>query len=492
MLWTRTAVTGSAWRPVRPAAALVAGGVSLVALCWLAVPALGSVSAPTEAGKVSSAGKWKASEAPKPRGSAKGRLFSITCRSATSCVAVGGTNAAGWLLTRTGSAWKAARAPVPAGSQAVDVDSVTCPSKATCVAAGGYTSKSGDVLGLLLTRNGSKWTGATAPVPSDAAANPQAELASVACSSASTCVVAGYYTNTSGNQEGMLLTKSGAGWTATAAPLPVSETGDPYAYLLSVACPSAAGCVAVGAFDDSTAGYQQTGLLEVSQGSTWTALRTPVPSNPTGDSSLVSVACPSPASCVAAGSYNDNQLPLFVTGHGLTWQAATAKLPAHKGPYPSALLQTVTCPSVSSCISVGSYDDSAKGYLGLIISGHGSSWRSVKAPLPAGAAAKQGSPGTQLTAVSCPSPTTCVAVGEYTSTKHDGELLLLTGHGSSWKAAKAPLPANAETVNADTVGVIGPPFLQAISCPSKSACFSVGGYTARKHGLQGLVLSGPG
>ena len=69
-----------------------------------------------------------------------------------------------------------------------------------------------------------------------------------------------------------------------------------------------------------------------------------------------------------------------------------------------------------------------------------SGWTAAEAPLPAGAAAN---PGVSVTSVTCPSASSCVAVGTYLDSAGNLQGLVLTGSGTSWTAAEAPLPAGA-------------------------------------------------
>src|SRR5712692_10145839 len=61
---------------------------------------------------------------------------------------------------------------------------------------------------------GQAWQAAQAPLPADAATQPDAGLDAVACPSATVCVADGAYTDSSGNAQGLLLTGSGGAWTA--------------------------------------------------------------------------------------------------------------------------------------------------------------------------------------------------------------------------------------------------------------------------------------
>ena len=162
--------------------------------------------------------------------------------------------------------WTATEAPLPAGAAGLGpgggLGSVACPSASSCVATGGYSDSSGNKQSLLLTGSGTSWTAAEAPLPADADVGtdpePEPDLNSVACPSASSCVVAGLYTDeSSASLQGLLLTGSGTSWTATETPLPAGA--DPGAGLWSVACPSASSCVAVGSYTDSSGNGQ--GLL---------------------------------------------------------------------------------------------------------------------------------------------------------------------------------------------------------------------------------------
>jgi hypothetical protein len=83
---------------------------------------------------------------------------------------------------------------------------VAAPAAPRCVAAGSYTAATGNQPGLLLTAHGSSWTAIKAPLPAGALLYPAPALSDVACSSATSCVATGYYTDSAGNQQGLLLT----------------------------------------------------------------------------------------------------------------------------------------------------------------------------------------------------------------------------------------------------------------------------------------------
>jgi hypothetical protein len=462
---------------------------------WLRLVARGGASQTGNPGGGQSAGGhaaggWTAAQAPAPAAET-GQLLSVACGSATSCAAVGTSEHAGILLSRTGKTWTPVPVPVPAtAASAVSLDAVTCPAAAACVAAGHYRSAARQQ-GLLLTGYGTTWTATTAPLPPNAAASPGTRILGVACAASSSCVAVGQYTGAS-SADALLVTGHGSAWTARQAPLPADAASKPAAGLVAVACPLATACTAVGSYVD-TGGHRQ-GLLLTEHGTSWTATRSPLPAGATvAGAALAAVTCPRPTACVAAGSYSGQTRGFLVSGSGTHWTATRTPLPAGAAASQTATFRAIACPSASSCVAVGAYADAAGSNHGLLVTWRGSKLAAtaVTAGLPSGAAPLQGQPGAGLASVACPAASSCVAVGAYTDTTGEAQMLLLTGFGSSWVPARAPVPANARTVGSQAQGVIGPPALMSVACPAVSACVAVGSYPARTLGTEGLFITGP-
>lgn len=146
--------------------------------------------------------------------------------------------------------------------------------------------------------------------------------------------------------------------------------------------------------------------------------------------------------------------------------------------YPAPSLNTVACPSTPFCVVVGDYN-SASGTSGLILTGSGTSWTAAKAPLPVGGTGSV----RLLSAVSCPPVASCIATGYYADSSGGFQGLILTGSGTSWTAAKAPLPVGAAPIPQAS--------LQAVTCPSSSSCVAAGFYNDSSGDFQGLLLTGP-
>jgi hypothetical protein len=144
------------------------------------------------------------------------------------------------------------------------LNGVACPGVSACTAVGVYRGPTGSPgnEGLLLTGSEASWSAGEAPVPGNAAMDPEPSLGSVACASASACVAAGSYTTVSGNTRPLLVLGAGSSWSAIQAPSPRNAGASPPNYQLpSVACAKkASACVAVGSYPD-VSGDDQALLL---------------------------------------------------------------------------------------------------------------------------------------------------------------------------------------------------------------------------------------
>jgi hypothetical protein len=441
---------------------------------------------------------WTPIQMPLPAGAAANpgvNWGSLVCPSTTACVGDGtyldsSSSSQGFLVTGSGTTWTATKAPLPGGAANGALSGVACPSAGECVAVGQYKDSSGNGEGVLLTGSGTTWTATEAPLPGDAIIDPSsadpfiASIASVACPSVGDCVAVGSYQDSSGQRQGLLVTGSGTTWTATKAPLPDGASAFPGAEVDGVSCASATACVAIGSYQDSSGQLQ--GLLLTGSGTTWGATRATPPSGAAYDLiyPLESVACASGMPCVVVGSYYDSaktRQAVLLTWSGTTWTDAEPQLPADASTYGTVFeYGYATCSSAATCVVAGGYEGGDKG--GVLLTGSGTTWAVTEAPVPANGVAPGGGhngpfyPGS----VACPAATQCIAAGNYTDTSAHDQGMLLTGSGTTWAAAEAPLPSGA---------VLG--FLSGIACTSVTDCV-VGGTYTNSGGLQGLLLIGPG
>ena len=268
---------------------------------------------------------WTPGEPARPAGSTGGQLDNVSCRTATSCVAVGSyyTAAGSAALAETwnGRSWTLARPPEPKGSVTGELIKVSCPSTAYCVAVGSYGSNTAE-LPVADVWNGKSW--ARTPVQPPTSAKHDADLTGVSCASAESCVAVGV--GGAGGGSGLASFAefwNGKSWSAGTISWP---KGVSHPYLVAVSCGSASRCVAVGSVDADFNDGGHTGRAAATSwnGKTWTAGTVAAPGK--GKASLFNeVSCPAAAACVAVGQlgpYNSDE------GSGLAgfWNAKSWKL----------------------------------------------------------------------------------------------------------------------------------------------------------------------
>jgi hypothetical protein len=285
---------------------------------------------------------------------------------------------------------------------------------------------------------------------------------------------------------------SGPSWSGSAAPLPANAKASPQVTIYGTDCPSPGNCVAVGQYDDS-AGFPDP-LIEMLSGGTWTTVQAPLPANTGTDSdhnelaALNGVSCPTPTSCVAVGSYRDDDGPFEGYDYGLietlsngTWSARAAPQPPNSGTdadtYQSTDLDAVDCVAPGACTAVGRYADTNGDGWGLIDVLSGGSWSATEAPQPPNSGNDTlNNQDTSLGGLSCPTAGFCTLVGSYMddSPSPPGHQfgLIETGWGSTWAPTEAPEPANTATDATDQFAN-----LFNVSCSSDGHCASVGFYT---------------
>ena len=313
------------------------------------------------------------------------RLTSVSCVSASNCVAVG--SAGSFQVSTTlamawnGTEWSTMSTPNNGSNELL---SVSCVSASSCVAVGGAgTPFSGTTLAMVW--NGSTWSAVSSPSPSPGSNN---KLMSVSCTSASNCVAVGF----SGmmNQETTLaMVWDGSEWSIVSSPNP--GTGFVGNKLNSVTCLSASSCVAVGS--TSQGGLGQT-LVMSWDGSTWSVVSSP--NSGQSGNALNSVSCVSATNCVAAGKAGSREL--VMAWNGSAWSVVSS--PNASGTNDE--LRSVSCASASDCVAVGYTRTTPVST--LVMAWNGTAWSIVSSP-------NVGTEGDYLNSAACVSGTECVAVG---------------------------------------------------------------------------------
>jgi hypothetical protein len=263
---------------------------------------------------------------------------------------------------------------------------------------------------------------------------------------------------------------SGATWAPQMVPGP---SGPPNAAVTSVSCPSVTFCMAVGSsdfgFDHS--GTMLLGPIatfaERWDGSSWVVLPTPAAG---ADPTLVSLSCVSPTFCVAVGASHTpgrqyvagflgggKQRAVVEVWDGTGWTVQSTPLRSVR----SSALLGVSCASSRFCIAVGSAGVKAAA----AVLWNGSTWRRLRLPSV--------EYGPSLTGISCVAANACTAVGSYDVNKvgvADLRPLAERWTGERWTVAKPP--PERDRFHGRTYSNFT--WLTAVSCPSRTSCLATG------------------
>ncbi len=330
-------------------------------------------------------------------------LNAVSCASVDACMSVGyfydGANSpANQALSYQLSAGRWVQQPVPvtAGEATPELASVSCAGANDCTAVGA-TQRSAEVP-LIERWNGAAWTAQEAPKGN----TEESWLAGVSCPSMSECLAVGGAGKERNREEGpyALLWRNGR-WSAVSAPASPDAI---VSHLISISCSSTTFCAAVGTDWTKTSNIRP--FTAIWNGSEWTFERAARVEGSGGneEGTTFGVSCNSPGFCMAVGRFH--YAPFAESWNGSKWSmVTTAPLTDASGGY----LASVSCDSPSACSSVGAgwstAPESAAVGLTLEETWNGTAWAEQTTPRENERA------NNELGSVSCPLPTSCVAVG---------------------------------------------------------------------------------
>ncbi len=308
--------------------------------------------------------------------------------------------------------------------------------------------------------------GVRAPLPTGASSG---SLTAISCAGPGACAAVGTLTDGSGDQQALLLSESSGSWQPQAATLPANAGANPRATLEAVSCASAGDCTAVGSYTDAT-GTTQGLIVSESAGSWSQAVTAPLPSGAqlgADGAWLQSVSCPTATTCVAVGSYHNasgEPLALLETQGpgGFSAQDIVPSVPV-PGSTGSGLY-SVACVASGDCVAVGS-STGLGAAAAIVVNLRSGAWRpAVPAPLPTGAATS----GSALDSVSCVASGECTAVGSdsygLVSAPQQQPLVVTEAPDGTLQAVDVP-PGSAATAYGNAT---------AISCSANGECAAVG------------------
>ena len=336
-----------------------------------------------------------------------------------------------------------------ASPAATELTGVACLTTTRCFAVG-YRQVGDEDKAVIEQGVGKSWKRMSRPDPAGKQPANFPPLSSVVCPAPGNCFAVGTYLNASGQRTALIHHWNGSGWglMKAAPPVLVKEPTVRVAQqtsLNSVACPTPKSCYAVGYYEGLNGAINT--LVERWTGTVWTAQAAPTSGNPT--TVLNDVACTSDTNCFAVGTSMGatSTKPFVVRWNGKAWATVTGPGLAFAG------LDDVACASAKACFAVGSV--AARTTSTLLERWDGTKWTVV--PL------KNMPSANHLFGIACPGATTCLAVGRKAWTTAGFRTLALRWNGTTWTALT---PANQPGATSN--------WLNEVTCPSATQCRAVG------------------
>jgi hypothetical protein len=350
--------------------------------------------------------------------------------------------------------WSLQPVPAPAKARSTGLGAVSCPSANTCSAVGAYTGTNGTAVAMAEDWNGVKWS--VQPTVSLTGIS-SSQLSAVSCAAVAACMAVGQLEKVRSGSSPLAEKWDGSAWELEVTPVPSTSQYPQLSDLAGVSCWTASTCTAVGSFTDSS--HRDQALAEHWDGARWSVQPIASPAG-TWYLQLNGISCPSASECMAVGSVGagpsagpEETLAERLSG-GARW---TIDSPLNPPDEVHRWLYGVSCPSAKSCLTVGADEDASGTYSMLSERWNGTGWSILSTPSP-----RSGGKFRALFAVSCPSLTTCTAVG-YEQTPYGYSTVAERLNGTTWTVQPTPNPAGKAYTE-----------LAGVDCVSTTSCTAVG------------------
>jgi hypothetical protein len=304
-----------------------------------------------------------------------------------------------------------------AGLHLEEITDVSCPSAGVCVATGatstnGWIGRTAD--------DGATWTTQTIPAAVEI-------VKQVSCGSATLCLAIASGTNTTGS---LSTTNGGATWTYTAV--------QRLYFAVTILCLASGTCYAPTYAVPVAGGVRDSLLISADTGATWHSMTLP-PSS----AGLADVSCSADTTCVLVGSSvgGDAQVLLL---DGSTVSPIAASLDRYVS------VQALACATAERCVGVGTSPTAiGTSAVALTTTSAGANW-AVTGAQP---------PFSTLLALACPTASWCFAVG---TELVKGSLRSVVARSSSGGLTWEFLPPVEQNL-----------FLYGLSCATSATCVAV-------------------
>ena len=290
----------------------------------------------------------------------------VSCASPTFC-AVGGYyydsagNSQPYVATWDGTAWTSQEVAASSAGSIAEVYSVSCVSATFCVAGGAFQPSGSAYQSFVATWNGTTWTSQEIVGALNAGGNSQVN--SVSCTTSTFCVAGGYYADVAHHSQSFVSTWNGSTWIDQEVAGALNVAGD--SLVNSVSCSTLSFCVAGGSYA-AVLGQSQS-FVSTWNGSTWSDQELAGALNAGNYSQMNSVSCSSATFCVAGGEYKDsaNHYQSYVsTWNGSTWSDQELAGALNAGG--DSQLASVSCTTSTFCAAGGRYAAAVGNYQSFV------------------------------------------------------------------------------------------------------------------------------
>ena len=403
-------------------------------------------------------------------------INSVSCSSDGNCAAGGyykdsSGNPQALVVSEVAGVWGT---PSEVGDDA-EIDSVSCSSARNCAAGGQYRDGSGHSQAFVIDEVMGVW-GTPNEVAGTLNTGGDAWVRSVSCSSATSCVAGGFYTDGSGNAQAFVVSEAAGVWGPPSEVAGALNAGG-WAWIPSVSCPAPGYCAAGGFYTDGSGSIQAFVVSEVA-GVWGTPIEVASSLNTDGVAAIDSVSCSSHGNCTAGGYYegDSGHSQAFVVSEvaGVWGTARNVAGALNNGD--DTGISSISCSSVGNCGAGGQYRDDSGQIQAFVVSEVAGVWgmpNEVAGSLNVGGNA-------WINSVSCSADGNCAAGGHYQDGSGGTQAFVVDEVAGSWG-----MPSEV----AGSLNVGGNAWINSVSCSADGNCAAGGSYKDGSGGTQALVVS---
>jgi hypothetical protein len=339
-------------------------------------------------------------------------------------------------------------APPPDVTLAVDPVAISCTAAKNCTGTGTYELARGNTAIFTVRERSGTWSPAAAlSLPGDARAGTSAQVGGISCVASGDCVVVGQYVSSLTTVA--FAAESTAGTFARATEIDAPTSGDAPDALSALWCSSTVACVAVGS-------YQNAEGVDFAMAATSSGTRrwTSIAVHPgTSDATLNYVTCTTTKNCLAFGSVTDKTRSSVVS---IPERAGAWSTPTSASTFAFQGSPDISCGTSDDCVVLT--DDPVGTFRHARVAAWQASFSGATVlKMPSGTTNfAEGS----LYGVSCPTATTCDALGTFLNTNGDAQAYVAT-YVNSVLVVSTPIPRAVGWFDSGA---------GAISCPAIGDC----------------------